>query len=322
MIHLLMKRVGHSIFVLLAVAFLSFLIFQFVGDPVTNMVGQDTSMAERERLRAELGLDRPIIVQFADFVTRIASGDFGVSYRDGQRVSELIATRIPATFELAAVAALFALGMGIPMGVYCGIHPDSAFSRMFQAVSLLGVSLPPFVIGIVLILIFGVTLRILPTFGRGEVVDLGFWTTGFLTASGLKSIIMPAITLGLFQMTLIMRLVRAGMIEVLGTDFIKFARARGLNNRAIYFRHGLKNTLVPVITVVGLQLGSLIAFSIIVETVFQWPGLGLLFIRSVQFSDVPVMSAYLLFVGTVFVTINFIVDLLYLAVDPRLRTSS
>ncbi|MFT0893063.1 ABC transporter permease [Pseudochelatococcus sp. G4_1912] len=322
MINLLLKRVGHSIFVLLAVAFLSFLIFQFVGDPVSNMVGQDTSMAERERLRTELGLDRPIIIQFADFVTRIASGDLGVSYRDGHRVSELIAQRLPATFELAAVAAFFALAVGIPMGIYCGIHPHNAFSRLFQAVSLFGVSLPPFVIGIVLILIFGVTLRILPTFGRGEVVDLGFWQTGFLTVSGWKSLIMPAITLGMFQMTLIMRLVRAGMIDVLGTDFIKFARARGLSDRAIYFRHALKNTLVPVITVVGLQLGSLIAFSIIVETVFQWPGLGLLFIRSVQFSDVPVMSAYLLFVGVVFVTINFIVDMLYLAVDPRLRTSS
>ncbi len=322
MIHFLLKRVGHSIFVLLAVAFLSFLIFQFVGDPVASMVGQDTTTVERERLRSELGLDRPILIQFADFVARTVSGDLGVSYRDGHRVSELIAQRLPATLELAAVAAMFALGIGIPMGIYCGIHPDSSLSRAFQAISLLGVSLPPFVIGIMLIFLFGVTWRLLPTFGRGEVVDLGFWQTGLLTSSGLKSLIMPALTLGLFQMTLIMRLVRAGMIEVLGTDFIKFARARGLGNLQIYFRHGLKNTLVPVITVVGLQLGSLIAFSIIVETVFQWPGLGLLFIRSVQFSDIPVMSAYLLFVGVVFVTINLVVDMLYLAVDPRLRTMS
>ncbi|KAA0969533.1 ABC transporter permease [Aureimonas fodinaquatilis] len=321
MLQFLLRRIGHSIFVLLAIAFMSFLIFQFVGDPISNMVGQDTSMAERERLRTELGLDRPVIVQFGDFVMRIASGDLGVSYRDGQKVSEMIAQRMPATLELAAVAAVFALAMGIPMGIYCGIRQDSFSSRVFQTVSLLGVSLPPFVIGILLIFIFGVTLRILPTFGRGDVVDLGFWQTGLLTSSGLKSLIMPAMTLGLFQMTLIMRLVRAGMAEVLGTEFIKFGRARGLSDWSIYFRHGLKNTLVPVITVVGLQLGSLIAFSIIVETVFQWPGLGLLFIRSVQFSDVPVMSAYLLFVGVVFVTINFIVDMLYLAVDPRLRTN-
>ncbi len=294
MFQLLLRRIGHSIFVLLAVALMSFLIFQFVGDPVASMVGQETSMEDRQKLRTELGLDRPVIVQFGDFVSRIATGDFGVSYRDGQPVMKLIMERLPATIELAAVAALFALALGIPMGVYCGLHPDGALSRAFQAISLLGVSLPPFVIGILLILLFGVYLRILPTFGRGEVV----------------------------QMTLIMRLVRAGMIEVLGTDFIKFTRARGLDDRAVYFRHALKNTLVPVITVVGLQIGSLIAFSIIVETVFQWPGLGLLFIRSVQFSDVPVISAYLLFVGVIFVTINLVVDLLYLAVDPRLRTAA
>lgn len=322
MFQLLLRRIGHSIFVLLAVALMSFLIFQFVGDPVASMVGQETSMEDRQKLRTELGLDRPVIVQFGDFVSRIATGDFGVSYRDGQPVMKLIMERLPATIELAAVAALFALALGIPMGVYCGLHPDGALSRAFQAISLLGVSLPPFVIGILLILLFGVYLRILPTFGRGEVVDLGVWQTGLLTASGIRSLVMPAVTLGLFQMTLIMRLVRAGMIEVLSTDFIKFTRARGLDDRAVYFRHALKNTLVPVITVVGLQIGSLIAFSIIVETVFQWPGLGLLFIRSVQFSDVPVMSAYLLFVGVIFVTINLVVDLLYLAVDPRLRTAA
>ncbi len=322
MLQLLLKRIGHSIFVLVAVALMAFLIFQFVGDPVASMVGQETSLEDRQKLRTQLGLERPVIVQFGDFVMRIATGDFGVSYQDGYPVKTLIMERLPATMELAAVAALFALALGIPMGVYCGLHPDGALSRAFQAVSLVGVSLPPFVVGILLILFFGVQLRILPTFGRGEVIDLGVWQTGLLTASGLKSIIMPAVTLGLFQMTLIMRLVRAGMIEVLGTDFIKFARARGLNDRAVYYRHALKNTLVPVITVVGLQIGSLIAFSIIVETVFQWPGLGLLFIRSVQFSDVPVMSAYLLFVGVIFVTINLIVDLLYLVVDPRLRASA
>lgn len=319
---MLLRRIGHSIFVLLAVALLSFLIFQFVGDPVASMVGQETTMEDRLKLRTELGLERPVVVQFVDFVSRIAAGDLGVSYRDGQPVKTLIMERMPATIELAIVAALFALALGIPMGVYCGLHPDSALSRAFQAISLVGVSLPPFVVGILLILLFGVYLRVLPTFGRGDVIDLGVWKTGLLTVSGLKSIIMPAITLALFQMTLIMRLVRAGMIEVLATDFIKFTRARGLDDRKIYFRHALKNTLVPVITVVGLQIGSLIAFSIIVETVFQWPGLGLLFIRSVQFSDVPVMSAYLLFVGLIFVIINLIVDLLYLLVDPRLRTAA
>jgi peptide/nickel transport system permease protein len=205
------------------------------------------------------------------------------------------------------------------MGVYTGLRRDSWLSRFFLTISLVGVSLPTFLIGILLILVFAVQLGVLPSFGRGDVVRLGSWSTGFLTTSGLKALVLPAVTLCLFQLTLIMRLVRSEMLEVLRTDYIKFARARGLQNRAINFGHALKNTLVPVITITGLQIGGIIAFAIVTETVFQWPGMGLLFIQSVNNADVPVMAAYLLLVGFFFVVINLVVDLLYYVVDPRLR---
>jgi peptide/nickel transport system permease protein len=207
------------------------------------------------------------------------------------------------------------------MGVYSALRRDSFLAKVFQAVSLIGISLPTFLIGILLIYLFAVTLGWLPSFGRGDVVRIGWWTTGLLTVSGLKALIMPSITLGLFQMTLIMRLVRAEMLEVLRTDYIRFARARGLTTRAIHFGHALKNTLVPVITVAGLQFGSVIAFAIITETVFQWPGMGLLFLQAVQNVDIPIMAAYLLMVSLIFVTINLVVDILYTVVDPRLRAT-
>ncbi|MBL8674048.1 MAG: ABC transporter permease, partial [Rhodospirillales bacterium] len=240
-------------------------------------------------------------------------------YRLGTKVTSIMAERLPATLELVAGAALISLFVGVPLGVYTGIHRYGALSRVFLTFSLIGISLPTFLIGILLILIFSVHLGWLPSFGRGQVTNIGGWTTGLLTASGLKSLILPAITLGLFQTTLIMRLVRAEMLEVLRTDYIKFARARGLGERAINFGHALKNTMVPVITIMGLQIGGLIAFAIITETVFQWPGMGLLFLQAIQYADIPVMSAYLLLVALMFVLINLAVDLLYYAVDPRLR---
>jgi peptide/nickel transport system permease protein len=283
------------------------------------MVGQDTSVADRERLRQDLGLNDGFVVQFARFVGHAVQGNFGISYRLARPVDAVILERLPATLELSFLAALFALGVGVPMGVYTGLHRDSWLSKLFLTTSLVGVSLPTFLIGILLILVFSVYLGWLPSFGRGETVAIGWWTTGLLTLSGLKAVIMPSITLGLFQMTLIMRLVRSEMLEVLRTDYIKFARARGLSNRAVHFGHALKNTLVPVITITGLQLGSIIAFAIITETVFQWPGMGLLFIQAVSFADIPVMAAYLCLIAFVFVAINLVVDLLYYVVDPRLR---
>ncbi len=322
MIAFIVRRLFASVGVMIAVGLIAFAMFRFVGDPVNQMVGVETSVAERAQLREELGLNQPMIVQAASFLGNAARFNFGVSYQFKQPVSDLFRERMPATLELALVASILSLLAGVPMGVFAALHRDSALAKLFQALSLVGISLPTFLTGILLITLFSVTLGWLPSFGRGDVVRLGpWWTTGFLTVSGLKSLIMPSITLALFQMTLIMRLVRAEMLEVLRTDYIRFARARGLSERAIHFRHALKNTLVPVITIVGLQLGSIVAFSIITETVFAWPGMGQLFLQSIQNVDIPIMAAYLLFIAFMFVIINLVVDCLYVSVDPRLRAT-
>lgn len=304
---------------MLVVSLIAFMLFQYVGDPVSIMLGQDATAADRVRLTQELGLDQPIIIQFYNFVLNAVQGDFGLSLRQGQSVSSMLLARIPATLELSMAAALIALVLGLPLGVYTALRPKSWTANAVLAFSLVGISLPTFLIGILLILIFSVQLGWLPSYGRGEVVRLGWWTTGLLTTSGWKHLILPSITLSLFQLTLVLRLVRSEMLEVLRTDYIKFARARGLTKRAIHFGHALKNTLVPVITITGLQLGGIIAFAIVTETVFQWPGMGLLFIQAVQFVDIPVMAAYLCLIALIFVVINLIVDLLYFVVDPRLR---
>ena len=318
MLAFILRRLMQSILVMLAVALIAFAMFRFVGDPVNAMLPENATPAQRAELRTELGLDAPIVTQFARFVGGAVQGDFGISYRNKRPVSELIAERLPATLELVLAAALFALALGVPMGVYTALNRHGVLSNLLQVVSLVGISVPTFVTGILLILVFSVWLGWLPSFGRGDTVEIGWWSTGLLTVSGLQSLVLPAVMLGLFQVTLIMRLVRAEMLEVLRADFIRFARARGLPDRAVHFRHALRNALMPVITIVGLQLGGMIAFAIITETVFQWPGMGLLFIQAVSFADIPVMSAYLILVAFVFVAINLIVDLLYFAVDPRL----
>jgi len=319
MLAFVLRRLIQAVIVMVAVAFISFLLFQFVGDPVVFLLGQDARPEQIRQLRADLGLDQPFIVQFWHFLSNAVRGEFGLSLRQGAKVSRLIGERFPATFELAMVAAVLALAVGIPMGVYTALRRGSFMSQVFMTVSLLGVSLPTFLIGILLILVFAVHLGWFPSFGRGETVQFGWWTSGLFKADGWMHIVLPAITLAIFQLTLIMRLVRAEMLEVLRTDYIKFARARGLSNRAIHFGHALKNTLVPVMTITGLQLGGLIAFAIITESVFQWPGMGLLFIQAVTFADIPVMAAYLCLIALIFVVINLVVDLLYFAVDPRLR---
>ena len=314
-----LRRLIQAIIVMITVAFIAFMLFQYVGDPVVFLLGQDAKPDQIEALRSDLGLDRPFFVQFWHFLLNAVQGEFGLSLRQGAKVSRLIGERFPATLELALVAAALALLIGVPMGVYSALRRGSFLSQVFMTFSLLGVSLPPFLVGILLILVFAVGLGWFPSFGRGDVVQMGWWSSGLLTVQGWHHIVLPAITLALFQLTLIMRLVRAEMLEVLRTDYIKFARARGLSNRAIHFGHALKNTLVPVITITGLQLGALIAFAIITETVFQWPGMGLLFIQAVTFADIPVMAAYLCLVALIFVLINLVVDLLYFVVDPRLR---
>jgi len=315
----LLQRLLQSLLVMVTVAFVAFMLFNHIGDPISSMLSADADAIERAQMREALGLNDPFYIQFMHFVGNVMHADFGISFRLGLPVSLLILERLPATLELVFCAGVLALALGLPMGVHTGLHRKSWLSRLFLTGSLVGVSLPTFLIGILLIFIFAVTLTWLPAFGRGETVNLGWWTTGFLTLSGWKALILPSITLTLWQLALIIRLVRSEMLEVLRTDFIKFARARGLSKRAIHFHHALRNTLIPVITITGVQLGSLIAFAIITETVFQWPGMGLLFIEAVHFADVPVLAAYLVLISFFFVLINFIVDLLYFVVDPRLR---
>ncbi|MDP3886475.1 ABC transporter permease [Hydrogenophaga sp.] len=319
MLAFILRRLAQAVVVMVSVALIAFMLFQYVGDPVVFLLGQDATPEQIRELRTDLGLDQPFVVQFWHFLANAVQGEFGLSLRQGAKVSRLIGERLPATLELAFVAGVMALALGIPMGVYAALKRGTFTSQLFMTISLLGVSLPTFLIGILLILVFAVQLGWFPSFGRGDVVQIGWWSSGLLTAKGWLHITLPAITLAIFQLTLIMRLVRAEMLEVLRTDYIKFARARGLTNRAVHFGHALKNTLVPVMTITGLQLGGLIAFAIITETVFQWPGMGLLFIQAVTFADIPVMAAYLCLIALIFVVINLIVDLLYFAVDPRLR---
>jgi peptide/nickel transport system permease protein len=319
MLAYLIRSLAQGLMVIVAVGLIAFSMFRFVGDPVASLAGQESTDLDREELRERLGLNDSIALQFARFLGNALTGDFGISYRQGRPVADLLAERLPATLELALLSALFALVVGVGLGVYAAIRRGGLLANLIMTLSLVGVSLPTFLIGIGLIYIFAVELRWLPSFGRGDVVRIGWWTTGLLTESGLKSLIMPVLTLGFFQLTLIMRLVRAEMLETLRADYIRFARARGIPEKSIRFRHALRNTLIPVITITGLQLGSVIAFAIVTETVFQWPGLGSLFVNAVQFVDIPVMAAYLMFVALVFVVVNVVTDLAYVALDPRLK---
>lgn len=322
MLSFVARRLLQSVFVMLAVSLIAFTLFRFVGDPVAQMVGQETSLEDQARIRDSLGLNDPIIKQFTDFVSNLATGNFGYSYRTRQPINELILSRLPATLELGFVSLIISLVVGIPAGIYTALHRGGVLANTILVATLVGVSIPTFVIGILLIFIFGVQLEMLPTFGRGEVVEIGWWKTNFLTVDGLRSLLLPAITLGVYQLTLTMRLVRSEMQDVMQSDFIKFATARGINKRSIHINHALRNTLVPVITIIGLQFGGIIAFSIVTESVFQWPGMGLLFLDSIRYVDIPVMSVYLVLIALMFVVINLIVDLLYAVIDPRVRSGT
>ena len=319
MLTFVLKRLLQAVIVMLVVTLIAFLLFQFIGDPVTQMLGQEATEADRIALRQSIGLDEPLWKQYGTFVVNALHGEFGTSLRQGTPVAQLLAEKMPATLELAFFSAFVATLIGIPLGVFVALHKDSMIAKWLMGLSLLGISLPTFFIGILLILVFSVWLGWLPSYGRGEIVAFGKWTTGLLTADGLKHIILPAATLAIFQIALVMRLVRSEMLETLRSDFIRFAHARGIPKSKIFYKHALKNTLLPVITITGLQLGGIIAFSIVTETVFQWPGMGLLFIQAVQFADIPVMAAYLCLISLIFVVINLIVDLLYFLVDPRLK---
>lgn len=319
MLVFVIKKLLNAALVMLAVSFLAFLIFQLAGDPVDMMSSEQSTQADRDLLRERLGLNDNFLVQYIRFVASAAQGNFGISYRNGQEVLGLIADRFPATMELVLVATVLSLLIGLPLGILTAIKRGIWYSEILQFGSIIGVSLPSFVVGILLILVFSVTLGILPAFGRGDVVDLGWWSTGFLTRSGLMALILPSISLSLYQVTLIMRLVRAEMLEVMRSDYVKFARARGIPRHRIYFRHALRNCLMPVVTLTAMNIGTLIAFALITETVFQWPGMGMLFIQAVTFIDIPVMAAYLCIVALIFVFLNTMVDITYAVIDPRLR---
>lgn len=319
MIAFLIRRLAQGALVVLAVGFIAFSLFRYVGDPVENLAGQDATREQRQEIARRLGLEQPFPVQYARYLGRVARGQLGVSYRLGIPVGELIRDRLPATVELSGAATVVALSLGVPLGVYTALRRRGAARQLVLGASLLGISLPTFLTGMLLILVFSVLLGWLPSSGRGEVVRVGSWTTGLLTASGLESLVLPALTLGLYQTTLILRLVRSEMLEVLRSDHVRFARARGLAPRAVHFRHALRNALLPVLTIAGLQVGSTVAFSVITETVFQWPGMGLLFLQAVQFVDVPLLAAYLMLAAATFVAINLTVDVLYYVLDPRLR---
>ncbi|MFM9972963.1 MAG: ABC transporter permease [Beijerinckiaceae bacterium] len=322
MLGYLIRSVLQALMVMLAVAFIAFSMFRYVGDPVASIVGQDATLKDRQELADSLGLNDPMLLQFGRFIGNAAQGDFGISYRQGRPVAALLRERLPATIELAVISGAIALIFGLGLGIYTALRREGIAANIVMSLSLIGVSLPTFLIGIGLIYIFGVTLRWLPTFGRGETVAFGWWTTGLLTESGRKSLVLPVITLAFFQLTLIMRLVRSEMLEVMRADYIRFARARGLTDGSINFRHALKNTMIPVVTITGLQLGSIVAFALVTETVFNWPGLGALFVKSVEVVDIPVMGAYLMFVGMIFVIVNLVVDMLYFLIDPRLRSGA
>jgi len=322
MLVFLIKRLSNAALVMLAVSLMAFTIFRFVGDPVELMVNEQTTEAQRAELRERMGLNDPVLVQFASFVGKAVQGDFGISYRNQTDVMSLIGERFPATMELVLLATIISLVVGLPLGVITAIHRGKWFTESIQFASIIGVSLPSFVIGILLILVFSVNLGWLPAFGRGEVVDFGFWSTGLLTKSGLLALILPSVALSFYQITLVMRLVRAEMLEVLRSDFVKFARARGVPSHRLYYRHALRNCLMPVVTMTAMNIGSLIAFALVTETVFQWPGMGLLFIQAVTFVDIPVMAAYLVIVSFIFVTLNTLVDIAYALIDPRLRNAT
>lgn len=315
----LLRKLFQAAMLLAGVALISFILFQYLGDPVANMLPESATEVERMQLRASLGLNDPVFVQFLHYLSRLLHGNFGISYYNQVSVFQLIMERLPATLELVFVAVIISLAVGFPLGVWVAITRNKLLREGVQILSLIGVSLPWFLIGIMLIIVFSVWLGWFPSSGRGETVKIGFWSTGLLTASGWRSIVLPALSLALSMITIIMRLVRTEMLEVMKADYIKFARSRGIENYRIWFRHALRNALLPVVTVIGLQIGGLIAFAIVIETVFQWPGMGLLLIQSINYVDVPVLSGYLLFIALIFIMINTIVDLLYYLIDPRMR---
>jgi peptide/nickel transport system permease protein len=321
MLAFLLRRIGQGLLVVAVMATLVFVGVYALGNPVDILISPEADQLEREQTIERLGLDRPLWVQFAIFVKSALSGDLGISFVHGVPAIDLILSRIPATLELALVALLIAVGFGIPAGLAAGLAPRSLLGRGIMAGSILGFSVPNFWLGLMLILLFAVELKILPAGGRGETVEIAGIGLSFLTADGLRHLILPALTLGIYKGSLVARLAYAGTRDALVQDFVRFARAKGLSRRRIVGVHVLKTILIPVVTVIGLELGSMIGFAVVTETVFAWPGMGKLLIESIYRLDRPVIVAYLVVISVMFVVINFIIDVIYMLLDPRLRLS-
>lgn len=320
MLTYLTRRLIQGVIVLLAVSFVCFIIFRYMGDPVVSMAGQYATAAERDEIRRIFGLDQPPYVQYWRFLANALKGNFGISYETRLPALGLIVERIPASVELAGSAMVFAFTVGVGLGVLVSVNPQAWLSRAIMAGSLGGISVPTFLIGIVLIMVFAVQWGVLPPFGRGETVKLGdWWSTNFLSWDGLMHLILPAFTLGMYQLAVLLRLTRSGMREVLTTEYIKTAWAKGLSPTRVVFKHALRNVMIPVVTVAGLQFGDLIAFSLVTETIFQWPGLGNLLLTALYESDQPVIVTYISLVAVVILSINIVVDLLYALLNPKIR---
>ena len=315
----LIRRLFQACFVVLAMTVIVFIGVHIIGNPVDILISPEADQAERARIIAEMGLDRPLWEQYFTFLGEAARGNMGRSFVFNEPALKLIAGRLPATLELAVTAVLISIFLGVPLGLYAGLKPDSLVGRGIMAGSILGFSLPTFWVGLMLIMIFAVQLGILPSTGRGETAELFGVQWSFLTWDGLRHMLMPAFNLSLFNISLVLRLTRAGVRETLPMDYIKFARAKGLTSRRVIFVHVLKNIMIPVVTVVGLELGSTIAFAVVTESVFAWPGMGKLIIDSINVLDRPVMVAYLMMIVLLFITINLVVDILYTVLDPRVR---
>jgi peptide/nickel transport system permease protein len=318
----LSRRLVQALFVVLAMTVIVFIGVNVIGNPVDILVPPDADQAERLRVIAQLGLDKPLWQQYLSFLSGALHADFGKSFVFSEPALQVILQRMPATLELAICALLLAIVIGIPLGLYAGLKPDSIFAKVAMAGSILGFSLPGFWVGLLLIMVFAVQLGWLPSSGRGETRALLGIQWSFLTMDGLAHLVLPAFNLALFKVSLVMRLVRAGVREVLPQEYIKFARAKGLSERRIIFVHVLKNIMIPVVTVIGLEFGSTIAFSVVTESIFAWPGMGKLIIDSINMLDRPMIVAYLILIVALFVTINLVVDFLYTVLDPRVRLES
>lgn len=315
----IIRRLVQAVFVIFVISILAFAIKQNVGDPVREMTGMSVSKAEREAFRDKLGLNDPLAVQYIRFARNALHGDLGNSFFYKRPAVDVILSKAPATIELVFVTALIVIGLSVPLGVYSAIYPKRFFSRLLMGGSIVGVSIPVFLTAIVLIYIFSIKLGWLPSYGRGELVKLGGWQTGMLTLDGWKHLVMPGIALSSIMLPLFIRLIRSEMMEILESEYIKYAWAKGLTKKRVWFVHAFKNTLLPVITVGGVQLGITIAFTILTETVFQWGGLGFLFMEAVERADVSLLVAYLMFVGCIMVGVNTVVDVIYGLVNPTIR---